>query len=82
MVTLDKEEIQQAVNKANLDADKEYQSKIPSLSLFILMLMDNLTLFSYGKFIERFKKQIYHKSHLIQMYKFLQQYNGMLCFPL
>lgn len=65
MVTLDKEEIQQAVNKANLDADKEYQSKIASLSLFILMLMDNLTLFSYGKFNERFKKQIYHKSHLI-----------------
>lgn len=35
MVTLEKEEIQQAVNKANLDADKEYQSKIASLSLFI-----------------------------------------------
>lgn len=32
MVTLEKEEIQQAVNKANLDADKEYQSKIASLS--------------------------------------------------
>lgn len=38
MVTLEKEEIQQAVNKANLDADKEYQSKIASLSLFILIL--------------------------------------------
>lgn len=43
MVTLEKEEIQQAVNKANLDADKEYQSKIASLSLFILILEDNLT---------------------------------------
>lgn len=40
MVTLEKEEIQQAVNKANLDADKEYQSKIASLSLFILILED------------------------------------------
>lgn len=40
MVTLEKEEIQQAVNKANLDADKEYQSKIASLSLFILIRED------------------------------------------
>lgn len=47
MVTLEKEEIQQAVNKANLDADKEYQSKIASLSLFILILEDNLTLLKW-----------------------------------
>lgn len=47
MVTLEKEEIQQAVNKANLDADKEYQSKIASLSLFILILEDYLTLLKW-----------------------------------
>lgn len=70
MVTLEKEEIQQAVNKANLDADKEYQSKIASLSLFILILKDNLTLFSYEKLSKRLQKQIYHKNHLIQMCKF------------
>lgn len=40
MVTLEKEEIQQAVNKANLDADKEYQSKIASLSLTELVYFD------------------------------------------
>lgn len=57
MVTLEKEEIQQAVNKANLDADKEYQSKIALLSLFILILDDNLTLFSYEKLSKRLKKQ-------------------------
>lgn len=57
MVTLEKEEIQQAVNKANLDADKEYQSKIASLSLFILILEDNLTLFWYEKLSKRLKKQ-------------------------
>lgn len=57
MVTLEKEEIQQAVNKANLDADKEYQSKIASLSLFILILEDNLTLFLYEKLSKRLKKQ-------------------------
>lgn len=49
MVTLEKEEIQQAVNKANLDADKEYQSKIASLSLFILILEDSFEMENLAK---------------------------------